>query len=275
MCRVLGVSSSGFYDWIKRKSSSRDMENRGLLEQIEKSFLQSRQTYGSPRVTMDLRKVGISCSENRVARLMKKAGFKGRTRRKFIPRWSAPATRGVIAPNLLDRQFEAIRPNEKWVSDITYVWSREGWLYVAVVMDLYSRRIIGWSMHATMSSQLVLDALNMAVTHRGRPKAVVHHSDQGTQYTSDSFQSALKSAGLICSMSRRGNCWDNAAMESFFSTLKLECLYRRSFQTRSDVRAEVFSFIEGFYNSYRRHSALGYKSPVEFERQQISVRRCP
>jgi putative transposase len=264
MCRVLGVSHSGFYDWFERPPSARDQENERLLKSIRLSHQASDGTYGSPRVFRDLLDAGHACSENRVARLMKAAGLKARHRRRQKPGQVDDVVHS-IAPNLLDRQFEATAPNQKWAADFTYVWTNEGWLFVAVVLDLFSRRVVGWSMQPTMASQLVMDALMMAVFRRGRPKSVLHHSDQGSQYTSENFQRLLDSHGIVCSMSRRGNCWDNAAMESFFSTLKTERLSKRNYKTRDDLRADVFDYIERFYNPKRRHSTLNYISPVQFE----------
>ena len=264
MCRVLGVSHSGFYDWFERPPSLRDQENERLLNSIRLSYQASDNTYGSPRVYRDLQDAGNACSENRVARLMKAAGLKARHKRRLRPGQTEDVVHS-IAPNLLDRQFEATAPNEKWAADFTYVWTAEGWLFVAVVLDLFSRRVVGWSMQPTMTSQLVMDALMMAVFRRGRPKSVLHHSDQGSQYTSENFQRLLESHGIVCSMSRRGNCWDNAAMESFFSTLKTERLSKRQYKTRDELRADVFDYIERFYNPRRRHSTLGYISPVQYE----------
>jgi putative transposase len=273
MCRVLSVSASGFYDWFERPQSLREQRNAELLESIRRSFLASDKTYGSPRIVRDLRDAGAPCSVNRVARLMQTAGIKARHKRRRLPGQVLSVVHSV-APNLLDRQFEATGPNRKWAADFTYVWTSEGWLFVAVVLDLYSRRVVGWSMQPTMTSQLVMDALLMAIFRRGRPKAVLHHSDQGSQYTSEDFQRLLESHGIVCSMSRRGNCWDNAAMESFFSTLKTERLSRRHYRTRNDLRADVFDYIERFYapqevplgdNPRRRHSTIGYVSPMQFE----------
>lgn len=264
MCRLLGVSASGFYDWFERPQSLREQRNAELLESIRRSFLASDSTYGSPRIALDLRDAGESCSVNRVARLMQAAGIKARHKRRRLPGQILSVVHS-IAPNLLDRQFDATGPNQKWAADFTYVWTSEGWLFVAVVLDLYSRRVVGWSMQPTMTSQLVMDALLMAIFRRGRPKAVLHHSDQGSQYTSEDFQRLLESHGIVCSMSRRGNCWDNAAMESFFSTLKTERLSRRLYSTRDELRADVFDYIERFYNPKRRHSTIGYISPMQFE----------
>jgi len=238
MCRVLGVSASGFYDWLERAPSARAQENDRLLKAIRLSYLVSDGTYGSPRVYRDLRDAGEICSENRVAKLMRAAGIKARHKRRRTPGQIEAAVHS-IAPNLLDRQFEATAPNQKWAADFTYVWTTEGWLFVAVVLDLFSRRVVGWSMQPTMTAQLVMDALLMAVFRRGRPQAVLHHSDQGSQYTSEDFQRLLASHGIVCSMSRRGNCWDNAATESFFSTLKTERLSKRHYKTRDELRADV------------------------------------
>ena len=201
-----------------------------------------------------------------------------RTRR--VHRRNKPSDNGVralhaIAPNLLERQFDASAPNQRWVADFTYIWTAEGWLYLAAVMDLFSRRIVGWSMQGGMTAQLVIDALMMAVWRRGKPDALLHHSDQGSQYTSEDFQQLLASQGITCSMSRKGNCWDNAAMESFFSTLKIERVNRRRYKTRNEVRADVFDYIERFYNPKRRHSTLGGISPVEFEKGYTGLTMCP
>ena len=269
MCRVLGVSANGFYDWFGRAPSARQQANARLLARIRDSFAASDQTYGSPRVFRDLQEAGETCSLNRVARLMQIAGIKARHKRRRLPSQLASVVHSV-APNLLERQFEATGPNQKWVADFTYVWTAEGWLFVAVVLDLYSRRVVDWSMQPTMTAQLVMDALLMAVFRRGRPQAVLHHSDQGSQYTSEDFRRLLDSHGIICSMSRRGNCWDNAAMESFFSTLKTERLSRHQYRTRDELRVDVFDYIERFYNPRRRHSPIGYISPVQFENLQCA-----
>lgn len=269
MCCVLGVSTSGFYDWFERPQSQQQQANVLVLGRIRASFAASDQTYGSPRIVRDLRDEGMTCSVNRVARLMQAAGIKARHKRRRMPGQLVSVVHSV-APNLLDRQFEATAPNQKWAADFTYVWTAEGWLFVAVVLDLYSRRVVGWSMQPTMTAQLVMDALLMAIFRRGRPQAVLHHSDQGSQYTSEDFQRLLDSHGIIYSMSRRGNCWNNAAMESFFSTLKTERLSRRHYRTRDDLRADVFDYIERFYNPKRRHSTIGYISSMQFENLQCA-----
>lgn len=270
MCQVLRVSRSGFYEWLGRSPSRRAREDQRLLGLIRTSFAQSDATYGSPRVWDDLHDLGERCGRKRVARLMRQGQLHARAKRR-----RPPADRGIrpehfIAPNVLDRQFEAAAPNQKWVADFTYIPTGEGWLYLAVVLDLFSRRAVGWSMSPVMNAQFVLDALMMAVWRRGKPKELLHHSDQGSQYTSEEFQRLLADQGIICSMSRRGDCWDNAAMESFFSTLKLERAHRRCYRTRDEARADLFDYIERFYNPKRKHSTLGYVSPVEFERRFAS-----
>jgi putative transposase len=266
MCRMLAVSRAGFYEWHARPLSRRSLEDARLLPLIQTSFAASDGTYGAIRVARDLRDWGERCGKRRTGRLMRR-GWLGAppTRRR------RPADEGVrpehsIAPNVLDRQFEADGPNKKWVADFTYVWTAEGWLYVAVVLDLYSRKAVGWSMSGQMTAQLVTDALLMAIWRRGKAMDLLHHSDQGSQYTSEDFQRLLADQGVTCSMSRRGDCWDNAAMESFFSTLKRERVYRRQYATRDEARADVFDYIERFYNPRRRHSTLDLVSPDQFEK---------
>lgn len=265
MSQALSVSASGFYEWLVRPESRRKQENRLILARIRESFEVSDRTYGSPRVWRDLVHWGIPCGENRTARLMRQAGLVARRRRRRLP--FDTGERSIVAPNVLDRQFEASGPNQKWVADFTCIWTGEGWLYVAVVLDLYSRLIVGWSMQSRMTAQLVTDAMLMAIWRR-RPKeaALLHHSDQGSQYTSEQFQRLLADNGIQCSMSRSGDVWDNAAMESFFSSLKTERVHRKHYRTRDEGRADVFDYIERFYNPTRRHSTLGYVSPVAYEK---------
>jgi putative transposase len=265
MCDALGVSRGGFYEWLTRPQSRRSREDQQLLAQIRSSFEASDKTYGSPRVWRDLRAWGARCGKHRVARLMLVAGLKARHKRRRLPFDSSPRSAHAIAPNVLDRQFDATAPNQRWVADFTYLWTDEGWLYVAVVLDLFSRRIVGWSMSQEMTAELVSDALTMALWRRGRPKQLLHHSDQGSQYTSEQFQKLLAEHGVECSMSRAGNVWDNSAMESFFSSLKRERTRRRVYSTRDEARADVFDYIERFYNPRRRHSTIGYVSPIEYE----------
>ena len=229
------------------------------------SFISSYRTYGARRVWHDLLAEGLSCGLHRVERLMRQQALKARPRRRGLP--TDDGERSVIAGNVLDRQFTADAPNRKWVADFTYIWTAEGWLYVAAVIDLFSRRVVGWSMSDTMTAQLVTDALIMAIWRRGKPDALLHHSDQGSQYTSEQFQRLMADNGVTCSMRRSGNVWDNAAMESFFSSLKTERVARKIYRTRNHAKAEVFDYIERFYNPTRRHSTLGYLSPMDFEKQ--------
>jgi putative transposase len=267
MCRLLEVSHSGFYDWCGRGPSQRDKDDERLTARIRCSFLESDKTYGAPRVWRDMYDLGERCSEHRVARLMRLAHLQARAKRRGKPSDLGVRPEHLIAKNILDRQFEATAPNQRWVADFTYIWTTEGWLFLAAVIDLYSRRVIGWSMSSTMNAQLVIDALMMALWRRGKPSALLHHSDQGSQYTSEDFQRLLDHAGITCSMSKRGDCWDNAAMESFFSSLKIERVYRKKYASREEARADLFDYIELFYNPKRRHSTLGQISPVEFERR--------
>ena len=269
MCRMLEVSHGGFYDWLDRGASRRALEAERLTGLIRSSFEQSDRTYGSPRVWRDLHEWGERVSENRVARLMGRAGLRARFKRRRQPTDSGARLEHTIAPNVLDRQFEATEPNQKWVADFTYIWTAEGWLFVAVVLDLFSRRAVGWSMSSQMTAKLVMDALLMAIWRRGWPGELLHHSDQGSQYTAEEFQRLLAEHGIRCSMSRRGDCWDNAAMESFFSTLKIERVNRSRYHSRDEARADIFDYIERFYNSRRRHSTLGQISPMEFERRHV------
>ncbi|QTQ34525.1 Transposase [Aromatoleum petrolei] len=271
LCEVLGISRSGFYEWFSRRPSPRTRANEKLTGLIRQSFEASDRTYGSRRVWHDVLAWGEHCGIHRVARLMRAAGLAARKKRRRSPNDAGLRPEHSIAPNLLQREFEADAPNKKWLADFTYLWTDEGWLYVAAVLDLYSRRIVGWSMKAEMTAQLVIDALLMAVWRRGKPKELLHHSDQGSQYTREDFQRLLADQGIVCSMSRKGNCWDNAAMESFFSSLKTERAARKRYPTRDDARADVFDYIERFYNPRRRHSVLGYLSPVQFEENMVAV----
>lgn len=224
-------------------------------------------TYGARRVWRDVLADGVSCGLHRIERLMRSQAPRARPRRLGLPKDEGARLTSVIAPNVLDRQFTATRPNQRWIADFTYVWTAEGWLYVAAVIDLFSRRVVGWSMKTQITTGLVTDALIMAIWRRGKPDALLHHSDQGSQYTSQHFQELLAENGVTCSMSRSGNVWDNAAMESFFSSLKAERIRGKVYRTRDAVRADVFDYIERFYNTIRRHSAIGYLSPAEFEKK--------
>jgi putative transposase len=268
MCGALGVSRSGFYAWLTRPRSQRSLDDDMLAARVRQSFLGSERTYGARRVWHDVLTFGQCCGLHRIERLMRAQALRARPRRRGLP--ADRGERSAVAPNVLDRQFEADTANRKWVADFTYIWTAEGWLYAAVVLDLYSRRIVGWSMQANMTSQLVADALMMAVWRRGKPVGLLHHSDQGSQYTSEQFQKLLKEQGITCSMSRAGEVWDNSAMESFFSSLKTERTARKVYRTRADAKADVFDYIERFYNPTRRHSTLGYVSPVQFEQMQLA-----
>ncbi|BAH38542.1 putative transposase orfB for insertion sequence element [Gemmatimonas aurantiaca T-27] len=266
LCDALGVSRSGFYAWCTRPPSIREQVDDTLLMAMRQSFAASDRTYGVRRVWRDVRDAGLTSGRERIARLMRYAGLRAQPKRRQRPRDARTDVVHTLAPNVLDRQFTATAPNQKWVADFTYVWTGEGWLFVAVVLDLFSRRVVGWSMQAAMTAQLVADALVMAVWRRGRTTALVHHSDRGSQYTSEHFQRLLRDIGVTCSMSRAGNVWDNAVAESFFATLKTERVHRQHYRTRNDARADIFHFIERFYNPARRHSKLGYLSPLDFER---------
>jgi putative transposase len=267
LCAALGVSRSGFHAWLARSPSARSRRDEKIGQQVKASFLASDRTYGARRVWRDLLADGVSCGLHKVERLMRLQALRARPRRRRLPRDIGDRSIAVVPSNILDRQFEATQANQKWIADFTYIWTAEGWLYVAAVIDLFSRRVVGWSMSATMTAQLVADALIMAIWRRGRPRALLHHSDQGSQYTSEQFQRLMANSGIVCSMSRSGNVWDNAAMESFFSSLKSERCARKTYRTRNEARADVFDYIERFYNAVRRHSTVGYLSPVEFERK--------
>jgi transposase InsO family protein len=264
MCRTLQVSPGGYYAWRARPESARAQRNRGLMVQIRAAHTRSRCNYGSPRITRDLQAAGEGCGENRVARLMRLNGI----RAKRVKKWRATTNSAhtlPIASNTLQRQFKVSAANQVWAGDISYVWTEEGWLYLAVMLDLYSRAVIGWSMGASLSVTLASEALTMALGRRQPAQGLVHHSDRGVQYAAKDYQRLLKEHGMICSMSRKGNCWDNACVESFFSTLKLEQVYHERYQTREQAKQDIFQWIEIFYNRQRRHSTLGYHSPTEFE----------
>jgi len=266
MCEALGVSRSGFYAWRSRPPSQRSLDDEVLGVQVRNSFIGSDRTYGARRVWHDVLEFGHRCGLHRIERLMRVQALRARPRRRGLPQ--DHGERSAVANNVLDRQFRADGPNQKWVADFTYIWTAEGWLYVAVVLDLYSRRVVGWSMQAGMTSQLVADALMMAVWRRGKPVELLHHSDQGSQYTSEHFQKLLAEQGITCSMSRAGEVWDNSAMESFFSSLKTERTARKVYRSREQARSDVFDYIECFYNPRRRHSTIGYVSPIQFEATQ-------
>src|SRR6266567_3063057 len=257
LCEALGVSRGGFYAWLTRPRSQRSRSDEELGAKIRTSFVASDRTYGARRVWKDILAEGLSCGLHRIERLMRLQALKARPRRRRLPPDLGERQATAVAPNVLDRTFDASAPNRKWIADFTYVWTAEGWLYVAAVIDLFSRRVVGWSMRAAMTAQLVTDALVMAIWRRGKPDALLHHSDRGSQYTSEQFQRLMANHGVVCSMSRSGNVWDNAAMESFFSSLKTERTGRKTYRTRDEARADVFDYIERFYNPKRRHSTIG------------------
>jgi transposase InsO family protein len=268
MCRQLGVTKSGYYAWRKRPESAHAVADRRLAVLTREAHEIGRQAYGSPRVHHELKANGIDISRKRVIRLMQQQGLKGKTRRRWVKTTDSNHSLPV-APNLLARDFKARAPNQRWVCDITYLRTREGWLYLAVVLDLFSRMIVGWAVSAIIDRHLVLKALEMAVKRRCPEAGLLHHSDQGSQYASEDYQRALDARGITCSMSRRGDCYDNAAMESWFGTLKTEL--GESFYTHADGKRQLFDYIEVFYNQRRRHSSIGYLSPGEFERAQRIV----
>jgi len=266
MCRVLKVSRSGYYTWRVRPESQRAKTDREVTQAIERLHEASKGTYGSPRITADLKDEGCRHGRHKVARLMRLAGLKGCPKRRFRVTTQRDPSHPV-ADNLLDQDFTAEAPNQRWASDITYIATNQGWLYLAVIMDLYSRRIVGWSMSRWINRHLVIDALNMAIGARRPGADLIHHSDRGSQYTSDDFRDELLKHGIECSMSGRGNCYDNAVVESFFGLLKREWVNRVRYRTRKEARADVFEYIECFYNRKRRHGYLGNISPVEFEKR--------
>src|ERR1700692_1233075 len=264
--RGAGCLAGCLLAWLTRPRSRRSRSDE-LGVKVRTSFLASDQTYGARPMWHDMLAEGVSCRLHRIARLMRRQALKARPRRCRLPPDLGERQVAAVAPNVLDRSFEAAAPNRKWIADFTYVWTAEGWLYVAAVIDLFSRRAVGWSMSAEMTAQLVTDALVMAIWRRGKPDALLHHSDRGSQYTSEQFQKLMSDHGVVCSMSRSGNVWDNAAMESFFSSLKTERTARKMYRTRDQAKADVLHYIECFYNPKRRHSTIGYLSPMEFERQ--------
>lgn len=266
MARVLGVSRSGYYAYRQRKPSLREQEQAQLTQKIQAIFLQSRGTYGSPRIHAELRAQSIFCSRPRVARLMKKAGIEAKMQRLF-KRTTQVDAKKIPATNVLNQDFSASRPNEKWASDISYIQTLEGWLYIAVVIDLFSRKVVGLSMSDSLHTPLVITALEQALKRRAPEAECLHHSDKGCQYTSDAFQQLLTDNQIVCSMSGTGNCYDNAVAESFFHTLKTECVYFERYENREQAKLSIFEYVEVYYNNQRRHSTLGYVAPAEFERR--------
>ena len=262
MCEVLGVSRSGYYDWVSRPESARAAEDRGLAAEIRASHEGSRGRYGSPRVHAELRAHGRRVGRKRVARLMRGMGLAARRKRRFR-RTTDSAHALPVAPNLLGRDFAAAAPDRVWLADLTYIWTAEGWLYLAVVLDLFSRRVVGWAMADHLGHELALAALDMAIARRRPAAGLVHHSDRGVQFAAHGYRRRLREHGMLCSMSRKGDCWDNAPMESFFATLKGELVEERDYLTRDEARADVFQYVEGFYNRRRLHSGIGYLTPEQ------------
>lgn len=264
MCKVLAVSSSGYYDWVNHTPGKRELENAVLDDQIKVVYMKNKQRYGSPRITKTLHKQDVHCSHTRVERRMKAMNLKAIAGRKFKVTTDS-AHHKPLLKNVLDRDFKTTNINQKWAGDITYIATAEGWLYLAVVIDLHSRAVIGWAMSPRMKKQLVCDALLMALFKRGFPKDVVMHTDRGSQYCSKKYRHILSSNNLVGSMSRKGNCWDNAISESFFHTLKVELVHVNNYKSRDEARQSIFQYIEGYYNRIRMHSAIDYKAPVEVE----------
>ena len=265
LCRVLGVSRSGYYAWRSRDPSPADIRREELTTHVTGIHAEVKGRYGSPRIHAELVDRGHACCVNTVARIMREAGIAAKTKRKFRQTTDSNHPHPV-AENVLDRAFEPDRPNASWVADVTYIPTRQGWVYLAVVEDLFSRMVVGWSMAASMTSRLVVDALEMALARRVADPGLVAHSDRGSQYASEHYQRRLREEQIGCSMSRRGNCWDNAPMESFFASLKKELVHHEDYATRDEARASIFEYIEAFYNRVRRHSSLGYVAPAEYER---------
>lgn len=269
MCRALGVSRTGYSSWRSREPSQREQENQRLGVVVHMLFHAEKGRAGAPRIVRALRKQGLHVGKQRVANSLKKQGLVAKAGRKFKATTNSKHNLPV-APNLLEQNFHADAPNQKWVSDITYIETREGWLYLAVVLDLYSRLVVGWSISERMNKALVIDALKMALWRRKMPRNVIVHSDRGSQYCSQSYQRLLKQHGLICSMSKKGDCYDNAAMESWNHSLKVESIHGQRFETRAEAMAEVFEYINIYYNRQRLHSSLGYLSPEAFEAKKVA-----
>jgi putative transposase len=264
LCRLLGVTRQGYYAFAKRPVSARVQEELSIRKRLKVLHAESDGTYGSPRMLKALQSEGVRVSKRRIERALRSMGMQGRQRRRWRVTTRANPAHPVV-DNALARDFTASRPNEKWVTDISYVWTDEGWCYLATILDLFSRAVVGWSLDTTLSTRLPLAALEMALRRRQPLAGLLHHSDRGCQYTSADYREALAEAGITVSMSRKGNCWDNAVAESFFATLKTELVYRRSWVTRADLRAAVFQYIEVFYNRRRLHSSIGYKTPAQLE----------
>lgn len=269
-CTLFGVSVSGYYAWKRRAPSQRQKDDMVLLAHIRSRFATSRETYGSPRMTVELQEDGLQAGRHRVARLMRDNSLKALQKRRY--KKTTDSHHGSpVAPNILDQDFEATALNQKWGVDISYIWTAEGWLYLAIVLDLHSRRIIGWATSDRLKKDLALQALRQALAIRRPPRGVIHHSDRGSQYCSNAYQKLLTAYGFVLSMSGKGNCYDNAMVETVFKTIKSELIWRTVYKTRQQAQAEITQYIDGFYNPRRRHSALGYKSPVQFESMPLRL----
>lgn len=264
MCALLDVSPSGYYAWRSRKPSRRQLDDMVFLAHIRAHFAASRRTYGSPRMHVELSEEGLAIGRHRVARLMNENGLRANQKRRF-KRTTDSDHGGPVAANLIDQNFACNGPNQKWGADISYIWTAEGWLYLAIVLDFHSRRIVGWAISDRLKRDLALRALQRAITMRQPPPGLIHHSDRGSQYCSDDYRRLVKNAGMVASMSGKGNCYDNAIVETVFKTIKSELIWRTSFQTRHQADKSIGNYIDGFYNPVRRHSALGFKSPIRFE----------
>lgn len=269
LCGVLGVSASGYFAWKDRPACRRQRDDLVLLAHARSSFALSNGTYGSPRMTRELQDNGFAVGRRRTARLMRENDLKARQKRRF-KRTTSSEHSWPVAPNIIDQDFAADGPNQKWGVDISYVWTREGWLYLAVVIDLFSRRVVGWAVGDRLHRRLAIAALQTALTMRRPPEGLIHHSDRGSQYCSIDYQAVLRSHGIRISMSGKGNCYDNAMVETFFKTLKSELVWRTTFFTRAEAERDIARYIDGFYNPVRRHSALDYLSPAQFEKQAVS-----
>lgn len=269
-CVLMGVSESGYYAWLSRTPCQRQRQDMVLLAHIRSQFATSHETYGSPRMTVELNEDGLSVGRHRVARLMRENHLKALQKRRY-KRTTDSDHGGPVAPNVLEQDFEATAPNQKWGVDISYVWTREGWLYLAIVLDLFSRRIVGWATSDRLKKDLAIQALHRAVAIRRPQHGLIHHSDRGSQYCSDAYRKLLETFGFTASMSGKGNCYDNAMVETVFKTLKSELVWRTVFKTRSQAENAIGQYIDAFYNPIRRHSALGYKSPIQFESEALKL----
>lgn len=269
MANLFGVSASGFHQWRRRGTGKREQRDHELLRVIEDIHRSSRGTYGSPRILAQLQGIGFTASKQRVERLMRKHGIRSKTKKKF--RVTTDSKHKLpVAENVLNRDFSPKAANKVWAGDITYVWTEEGWLFLAVILDLFSRQVVGWSMDERITKELTCGALRMAFSRRNPPKGLLHHSDRGSQYAAAAYRRLLEARGVVCSMSRKGNCWDNAVVESFFHTIKTEMIHWERFQTREEAKRKIFEWIEVFYNRNRLHSALGYMTPVQYEEIRVA-----